>query len=162
MGHPRRFRAGSRWVERCDVDVAAHRAGTLPHGEQVSRTLPADPEAPWAARRFVVETLSGWGLGCVVDDAELLVSEVVSNVVRHTGSAATTVRVTTGEDEDDLCISVTDEEPGATVELRDPGTVDLGGLGLRLVDSLSAEWGVQQSDAEKQVWFRLPVHASGG
>ena len=52
----------------------------------VAVVLPADPASVGVARRHVQEALRDWGLGSLVDTASLLVSELVSNALRHARS----------------------------------------------------------------------------
>ena len=89
----------------------------------------------------------------VLDEAELLTTEVVTNAVRHggppitlevacDGSTGMTVRVTDGKRDDPV--------------LRHAGPYDESGRGVLLVDLLSAAWGVEPSaDGGKTVWFSL-------
>ena len=48
-----------------------------------SRPLSPMPEEARTARQFVRELLTGWGLGYLTDDAELIIAELVVNAVRH-------------------------------------------------------------------------------
>src|SRR6516162_3076441 len=48
-----------------------------------SRPLSPVPEEARTARQFVRELLTGWGLGYLIDDAELIIAELVVNAVRH-------------------------------------------------------------------------------
>lgn len=50
-----------------------------------STSLPAHPASSRAARAFVTENLRTWDLGSAVDDAALLVSEVVTDAILHAG-----------------------------------------------------------------------------
>jgi anti-sigma regulatory factor (Ser/Thr protein kinase) len=122
--------------------------------EQLQIALPPNSEAPSIARSFVVDR--GAGLPAdVVTDAELLVSELVSNAVLH-GSPAITLRV----DLDPPCIGVEVEDHGKSVPnttIEPPAPTMLSGRGLMIVDKLSAAWGVTPTDPPpgKSVWFEL-------
>ncbi|HWA66641.1 MAG TPA: ATP-binding protein [Mycobacteriales bacterium] len=83
--------------------------------------------------------------------AELLASELVTNAVVHGRGP---VSVVMEYDGGALAVTVTDEEPASPV-LADPGTGDLGGRGLRLVELLASDWGVNPDQPGKGVWFRL-------
>ena len=94
------------------------------------------------ARRFVVETLEGWQLASVIERAELLVSELVSNAIRHAGSGSRVVLV---DGPAWVRIEVSDHGGGGAV-VRTPGVDDVGGRGLLLVQKL-ADRGVRPSAA---------------
>ncbi len=86
----------------------------------------------------------------------LLVSEVVSNAVRHSPgpreSPIELVATSTGEA---IRITVTDAGSGFTPRPRDPtGTND--GYGLYLLEKVATSWGVD-SDGDTKVWFELPL-----
>lgn len=70
--------------------------------------LPADPESPGHARRFVTERLQQWGYADLVPEAELLVSELVTNVVRHVDAPLTVELV---DLRDSVVIAVADPSP---------------------------------------------------
>jgi anti-sigma regulatory factor (Ser/Thr protein kinase) len=95
----------------------------------------------------------------LVDDAVLLVSEIVSNSVRHASldkSDAIQVRVR-GSDSM-LHVDVIDPGPGFDPELVNPSESE-GGWGLRLLDGLATRWGVERNDVTK-VWFELTAPVS--
>ncbi len=87
-----------------------------------------------------------------LDDAQLLVSELVTNAVSY-GAAPLTVEVdcvgTHG-----LYVAVSDAGPGRPCWV-DAGLLGTGGRGVALVDMLSAQWGVIDTQTGKRVWFRL-------
>jgi anti-sigma regulatory factor (Ser/Thr protein kinase) len=89
----------------------------------------------------------------LVDDAALLVSEVVSNSVRHAGldrSDAIEVRIRGTRSM--LHVDVIDPGPGFEPDVRSRESE--GGWGLRLVDQISARWGVENGETTR-VWFDL-------
>ena len=116
--------------------------------------LNKDLDAPATARRFVADEASRLPAN-VVSDAELLVSELVTNAVVH-GRSAITLRVNV--DPPGIGIAVHDRGED-TIEVPpdppDPGTP--GGRGLQIVRALATAWGVTPSDPPpgKTVWFRL-------
>jgi anti-sigma regulatory factor (Ser/Thr protein kinase) len=90
----------------------------------------------------------------VIDDIELLVSELVTNAVLHARSDA---RVTIELLDDRVRVTVADASP-IVPRLRDYGPAAVTGRGMLLVDRLSDQWGVDVDDgAGKRVWFELPV-----
>ena len=110
--------------------------------------FPADPAGARAARRFARQAL--WDLGPVAEVAELLVSELASNVVRH-ASTSFTVEVEPG---DPVRVVVSD---GVAVDLRVTAARDdaTSGRGLLILDALAHRWGVTRDGAGKRVWFEL-------
>ncbi|MDH6127685.1 SpoIIE family protein phosphatase [Kitasatospora sp. GP82] len=119
-----------------------------------------------AARGFVRDALLGWGLPEVVDDAVVLVSELVTNAVVHAGTAA---EVACLREEDSVRIEVTDRHPerglpsfanvpaASSDRYADPDGE--GGRGLLMCSALSTRWGVEYAAGQKTVWFRLPLPA---
>ena len=60
-----------------------------PAAPTVSFTVLPEPESVTEARRFAVTRLDGWGCGRISDDVGLVVSELVTNALRHSGGPAT-------------------------------------------------------------------------
>ncbi len=117
----------------------------------VLRSAGDDYEAPGKARRFVTDALTQWGSHEVRDVTELLVSELVSNVIRHTGtSPEVVVRLAA----DRVHIEVSDDDPRPPVP-RQAADTDTGGRGLALVEALALEWGWSPVGTGKVVWFDL-------
>jgi anti-sigma regulatory factor (Ser/Thr protein kinase) len=112
-------------------------------------TYPSSTTAPSRARHRMVEVLHDCGAAAVADDAALMVSELVTNAVRH-GAGEVTMHV--GLAPDKLVVEVHDH--GA--EMPHLRTADLGGWGLHIVDRLSTRWGVKETGrAGKATWFEL-------
>ena len=89
----------------------------------------------------------------VVDDALLLVSEVVSNSVQHAGLDTTdSIQVRIRGTRSMLHVDVIDPGPGFEPSIRP--RAGARGWGLRLVDQLSTRWGVVNGETTR-VWFDL-------
>jgi anti-sigma regulatory factor (Ser/Thr protein kinase) len=115
--------------------------------------LPPDHTAPSRARHFVAETLRAWRLDAMVPDAELLVSELVTNAVLHAHSAAVVSLDRAGSQ---VRVSVSDDS-SALPKLRDYGPAAVTGRGIMLVDRVASRWGVDLDGSGKSVWFELGV-----
>ena len=113
--------------------------------------LPISPTAPSQARSFLRRATCPQHHGHVVDDAVLLVSELVTNSVRHGGPPVVLAVECDGEG---LQVRVRDGSPVLPVARTASATAE-GGRGLALVDTLSADWGVDPDDDGKHVWFRI-------
>jgi anti-sigma regulatory factor (Ser/Thr protein kinase) len=122
-----------------------------PAGAEVSRRFACTLHAPRLARRFISETLHGWGLGDLVDDAMLVVSELATNAVVHGGSDFT-VGLSRGDDR--VRVSVADTSNDAP-QPRNSELTTMGGRGLRLVDVVSVRWGHEAVHGGKVVWAEL-------
>jgi two-component sensor histidine kinase len=104
-----------------------------------------------------LSALAAWGLSDWSDTVSLLVTELVSNGVRH---ARTALELILSFDGGCLRIAVRDGDPQPP-RVKDRSEFSVGGWGLALVDSLSTEWGTDIDDNRgKTVWFEIDT--SGG
>ncbi|WP_181727556.1 SpoIIE family protein phosphatase [Streptomyces sp. PT12] len=113
------------------------------------------------ARGFVRDTLQGWGLTDLIEDAVVLTSELVTNAVVHAGTSA---EVRCLRDPRGVRIEVVDRHPERELPLAEVsrGRLDLsseGGRGLLLCAALASRWGVDYTAIDKSVWFRLDQQA---
>jgi anti-sigma regulatory factor (Ser/Thr protein kinase) len=111
--------------------------------------LPSTARAPAEARR-ALRALAGVVPGPVLADAELVVSELVTNSVRHAPATPIEVRVTVGRDR--LHIVVQDGGMGFEPVVEPPGELRRARWGLYLVDRLADRWGVE---GVGRVWVEL-------
>ncbi|MFI1848971.1 MULTISPECIES: SpoIIE family protein phosphatase [Streptomyces] len=152
--------------------------GTAPAARiAAARTsLPGNPLAASAARRFARAALADWSAldfpavgripDRVADEVVLLVSELVTNAVVHAGTAvevSCALDVLTGDGEEpSVVVEVTDHHPTRFLRGEAPDANDdpgCAGHGLRLVAELAECWGTAYRRASKTVWFQLPVTA---
>ena len=92
-------------------------------------------------------------LGNRYDDVVLVVSELVSNSVRHGSSELIDVKVTNRDGR--VRIEVTDDGPGFDAE-----TPRGGGLGLSIVERLADRWGMQDASQRFTVWAELALEVA--
>jgi len=113
--------------------------------------LPPAPRSVPAARRVVAQLLTAWAAEAYSDDAALLVSELVTNVVRHVaGDAAMTVEVHLTQ----TALQVAVVDGSTTLADARPPTAQ-GGHGLWLVAAVADRWGSEEHGRGKRVWFEL-------
>jgi anti-sigma regulatory factor (Ser/Thr protein kinase) len=117
----------------------------------VSLELQPDHTAAVRARRFVTTTLHSWQLDDLAADAQLLVSELVTNAVLHARSVTRVEIVRTG---DHVRVSVCDTS-ASQPRVRDYGPDAVTGRGMLLVDRIAQRWGVRALDEGKCVWFEI-------
>ena len=113
--------------------------------------LPLSDDAPAVARDFLRSSSCATHHSEVVEDAVLLVSELVTNSVKHGGPP---VVVGVDCDGDALQVRVRDGSPAMPAP-RDALQTDESGRGLALVKTISADWGVDPEADGKHVWFVL-------
>ena len=121
-----------------------------------SVTIAGRPERVAVARAFAAAVLGRQHPAG--ETVVLLLSELVTNSVRHSASGlpGRTVTVTVLSDGEVTRVQVTDRS-GATVPALRPGVsgAEGGGRGLHLVDSLAARWGFEQDGDHTTTWFEL-------
>ncbi|MQY05223.1 ATP-binding protein [Actinomadura macrotermitis] len=126
--------------------------------------LPHAPSSVAVARRRLSSELAASGVyESIVDDASVIVSELLSNALRHARPLPSgQVRLTWLRRGDLLELAVSDG--GASTEpRRGPGTLSsLGGRGLGIVETLSQSWGVRHEDGSTTVWAVLDAPQNGG
>ena len=94
------------------------------------------------------------GLEVMLDDALLLVSELVTNAVVHAGTELELrIDIAPGQ----ARIEVIDHGPGLPVRLGNPEDTREYGRGIFLLDALAQEWGTRHFAGGKSVWFVLGV-----
>jgi anti-sigma regulatory factor (Ser/Thr protein kinase) len=89
----------------------------------------------------------------LMETLRLLVTELVTNSVRHTDVDSVTLRVAIGSS--GVLTEVADEGPSFDPDCVDKRGSDDCGWGLFLVQRLSQRWGVKNDGGSKRVWFEL-------
>jgi anti-sigma regulatory factor (Ser/Thr protein kinase) len=136
----------------------------LPAAHWVCRQIvccqPNTTPASRAAREFTAQILRGWGLSVLSEDAAVVVTELVTNALRHgsggmTDAAHDCVELILWRRPGDVVCAVTDR--GAEIPvLAQPDPLAEAGRGLHVVQALSATWGwARLGDRRKAVWAVL-------
>ncbi|MET7454766.1 ATP-binding protein [Streptomyces sp. NPDC005574] len=125
-------------------------------GDRAEWTFPADPGAVRDARSAVRGRLRDWDLDSLADLAALLVSELVTNALRHATGPIGVSLVRPAVPGDVLRVEVSDPIPDPPRE-RAARPEDESGRGLQLVAHTSRRWGTRPGGAGKTVWFELAV-----
>lgn len=120
---------------------------------RAGRVLPPTASSVAAARRFVEEVLSAVGLEEPGWTATQLVSELATNAVIH---ARTEFVVEVTQTDDKVRVEVHDSSPVVPAQRR-YGEESTTGRGLRLVDTMAGEWGVETHARGKTVWFEIDL-----
>ena len=129
----------------------------LPFTRSDSLTLAPFKSAVPCARYHVGAILVEWDLGAVIEDAELIVSELVTNAVSASEDSGDPIEVRVFASNEALVIEVWDVSAGLPVK-RDPSEDEPDGRGLMLIEALSSEWGAGKGpQGAKVVWARLQI-----
>ena len=128
--------------------------GTVEH----RATFELMPEAPSQARAVVTDELGREVPQKVLEDATLLVSELITNAVRHAPRAGAPevelrLKVVNGR----VRVVVSDPGAGFVASPRLPTAAEGSGWGLYLVDRIADRWGIITKD-RNEVWFELDAH----
>ena len=94
-----------------------------------------------------------WGLTGLAGNAEMMVSELVTNAVRHSRTGPVAVRLVRA---DTLLCEVEDDDHELPT-LLDARPGDEFGRGLRVVSTLARAWGTSRTKSGKSVWFELTL-----
>ncbi|MGW7170324.1 SpoIIE family protein phosphatase [Streptomyces sp. NPDC054884] len=136
-----------------DVALLMARLGGIAPRDVAEWRFPPDPAEVGRARAAVREQLHDWGLGETAGHAELMVSELVTNAVRHSRHSPVTVRLVRG----DTLLCEVDDDDHELPTLLSAGSGDEVGRGLRVVSTLAREWGASRTLTGKSVWFELTL-----
>jgi anti-sigma regulatory factor (Ser/Thr protein kinase) len=114
--------------------------------------LAPEPDSVAEAREHVRQSLCNITNTDTVECVELVVSELVTNAVRHGPGEPITLRLA-AYGSGGVAGEIEDQGDGViAIRKQDLGTA-VGGLGLRLVDELTSSWGVYPGSTH--VWFRF-------
>ncbi|MFJ3624292.1 SpoIIE family protein phosphatase [Streptomyces iakyrus] len=130
-----------------DITLLLARTHTLTGDRVAVWDIPADPAMVMRARKLAVEQLDTWGLWEAAFVTELLVSELVTNAIRH-GQSPVELRLI----RDSALICEVSDASSTAPHLRRAREFDEGGRGLLLVAQLSQKWGTRHAAVGKTIW----------
>jgi anti-sigma regulatory factor (Ser/Thr protein kinase) len=150
----------SRSKDTCADEPAARRVGPRERRgandpAELGLVLDRTVQAPARARHAIAERCEQLGVdGSLAQSLILLVSEVVSNAVRHSPAAPDEpVGLDATFSRRSIRVTVTDGGEGFTPRPRDPASAH-DGYGLYLLEKVAESWGVE-SRGDTKVWFEL-------
>jgi anti-sigma regulatory factor (Ser/Thr protein kinase) len=161
-----RLRTGATALKADNTDLrgenhrlrVAHRHSGGDATELAEIHLRIDERAPAVARAVVAGTLRDQVPALVLEQAQLLTSEIVSNSVLHCGAARDDTLVFRVE-LSSVVVRVEVEDPGqgATIAPLPPDVERGGSFGLNLIKALSESWGITRSSTGTRVWAQLAL-----
>jgi len=130
--------------------------------------LAAVPAAVSVSRWFVRQVLRHWKLDDQIDDAALMMSELVSNAIKATGFQGRQPKLWEIIAHHIIAIQLRVVDGALYIEVWDPSLLnpvkqtvtaeDEGGRGLHLVEALAKDWGIYRPPAGgKIVWAKIPL-----
>ncbi|AQA12774.1 ATP-binding protein [Streptomyces malaysiensis] len=132
---------------------------TGPDGRVVVRRWTRHPRCVALARADLRKALAGWGLIAVEEAALLVLSELITNAVRHARVPGRQIETRYLDQGDKVRIEVHDAADQLP-KLRTPTPESVRGRGLVLVETLADQWGVTPRPAVgKAVWAVLALPA---
>jgi anti-sigma regulatory factor (Ser/Thr protein kinase) len=128
---------------RCNaIGAPGYSETLLRHAASVSR-----------ARQLLITALDAWGLGRLADDGALVITELVTNAVQHSGRNSLRVSVTRPEPRR-VRVAVSDKSPSVPSP-RAPSDDEEAGRGLLIVGVVADRWGTDVRRWGKVVWAEL-------
>jgi anti-sigma regulatory factor (Ser/Thr protein kinase) len=116
--------------------------------------LAAHPASVGEARRRMAELAEPLVEEARMADLQLVLSEVVSNAIRHGSSTEPVILAVTPKDEF-LCVQVTDAGSGIAPRPRATIPDEHGGWGFFLIEYLTRRWGMTRENRRTRVWFEF-------
>lgn len=117
------------------------------------------PESAGIARWHVRAAFEYHGLDCYADAAQIIVSELVSNAIKHAGADWTEkigVSLVRVHNPEAITVAVTDSSPYPPVKREAPADSEQG-RGLQIIEALSPNWGWTAEDGGKTVFAMLEM-----
>nr|WP_190131680.1 SpoIIE family protein phosphatase [Streptomyces mashuensis] len=135
-----------------DIALLVARTRVLDSDRIATWELPSDPAVVARARSEVTRQLTEWGLEETVFTTELILSELITNAIRH-ASGPIGVRLLRGR----ALICEVSDTSSTSPHLRYAAAEDEGGRGLFLVAQLAERWGTRYTAGGKVIWAEQPL-----
>ncbi|MFG2123150.1 sodium/proline symporter PutP [Streptomyces sp. NPDC048710] len=135
-----------------DAALLLARTRVLARDRVISWNLPSDPAAVAQARTLAARQLTEWGVTDLTFTTELIVSELVTNAIRH-ASGPISLRLILDRG---LICEVSDAS-STSPRMRHARTTDEGGRGLLIVAQLARRWGTRYTATGKIIWTEQAV-----
>jgi len=125
--------------------------------------LPAAPASVAVARRRLTDDLLAVGIfDAAIRDAALVISELLSNSIRHARPLrGSWLRVAWSVADGSIEVAVSDGGSPTRPRMAHASRSSLGGRGISIVEHLSRTWGVRADDGVLTVWAILPAPLNG-
>ena len=114
----------------------------------------AEPDSVRQARVWLSELVGGHVGETRLPDLALVMTEVVTNAVRHGAPGGSLLLAATPKAEF-LCVQVTDEGAGLVPRPGAMTSDENGGFGLFIVEQLTRRWGMTRENRRTRVWFEF-------
>jgi anti-sigma regulatory factor (Ser/Thr protein kinase) len=146
--------AGAEHAEALDHVCRLHSSVLTERDDEirsVAGRFSGDDDAPRAARRLVADALRRWGADtALVEDAQLVMSELATNAIRHARSGFSVAVRWTGAR---VRLAVRDSSRTEPTFRHEPGKPS--GRGLLMISRVATRWGVEVAPDGKTVWVEL-------
>ncbi|MCF1592527.1 ATP-binding SpoIIE family protein phosphatase [Streptomyces muensis] len=137
-----------------DVALLLVRTRAIPPEHTATWEFAADPAVVSNARKAATRQLTVWGLEQLAFTTELIVSELVTNAIRHAGGPVGLRLI-----RDHVLVCEVTDPSNTQPRLRRARTTDEGGRGLFLIAQLSARWGSRYGLSGKTIWTEQSLTA---
>ncbi|MFJ8048327.1 SpoIIE family protein phosphatase [Streptomyces luteogriseus] len=136
-----------------DVALLVARTRLLSPSKVAEWDVPSDPAAVAPVRAACGVRLRAWGLEEIGFATELILSELITNAIRH-GRPPVKIRLLY----DRSLICEVSDASGTSPHLRRAATTDEGGRGLYLVAQFAQRWGTRYTPRGKVIWSEQLLH----
>ncbi|MGH3250798.1 MAG: SpoIIE family protein phosphatase, partial [Trebonia sp.] len=135
-------------AKRDDIAVLIAKLRRIPEDHRITFELESELSAVRHARSLIRDPLKRWGLEDLIDNSELLVSELVTNAIKYANGEVLLRLIL---EPDSLVCEVHDSSPALPRVLQVDKDAE-NGRGLHVVSQVASRWGARRTTAGKVVW----------